>query len=191
MKRSECVNCGVTLNAATNVSGNKQEEPQPGTITVCSECGEIMEFTIDLSLAHIDDETLETIKRETPSQYEHLMKASQAFKNASESERQRMLDEAKAQGKTTIDKSIPDHVKLKLKEMEWDAGLPEGALVSSVEQLIGALPGDVQIVPIGVDLMPESKYLSEEVVEDDDDDDDDDYNWTQEDLDLIFGEDED
>lgn len=51
-----CVNCGEAINAASGIGND--DTPEPGNITICSECGHLMAFADDLSLRELNDKEM-------------------------------------------------------------------------------------------------------------------------------------
>lgn len=51
VKASTCKACGYLMDAATCAMGNHQ--PVPGDVTICVECGHLMEFANDLTLTEL------------------------------------------------------------------------------------------------------------------------------------------
>ena len=61
---STCPHCGYELDAASNADGTDQQ-PEPGAISLCIKCQEILEFDEDLQLIAATEETLDSIDDET------------------------------------------------------------------------------------------------------------------------------
>lgn len=55
VKASACKACGYLMDAATCAMGNHQ--PVPGDVTICIQCGHLMEFLEDLSLEELSKES--------------------------------------------------------------------------------------------------------------------------------------
>ena len=47
---SRCPDCGYAMDAASPVSGNADEEPRPGDLSVCLDCGAVLVFTNELGM---------------------------------------------------------------------------------------------------------------------------------------------
>jgi Fe2+ or Zn2+ uptake regulation protein len=62
---SKCPSCGVLLNQCTNFfdSGG----PSEGDLIVCSDCGQILEFTTGLAIVAISEETLDEMAKTMPN----------------------------------------------------------------------------------------------------------------------------
>jgi len=55
---SPCPGCGEILNGASFVGEGADASPNPGDITVCIGCGEIIAFADDLTLRGLTDEEM-------------------------------------------------------------------------------------------------------------------------------------
>jgi hypothetical protein len=51
---SKCTNCGKMLDGATS-SDADETSPEPGNITICLYCGELMRYENDLTLGKLTD----------------------------------------------------------------------------------------------------------------------------------------
>ena len=74
-----CPTCGGVLNAATGAGHDAI--PVEGDITICSYCGEILNFGERLKLYKISSEKLKEIKYESPEDYKLILELSNHFKN--------------------------------------------------------------------------------------------------------------
>lgn len=55
LRESKCPACGSRLDAASGLRGTAVPKPKPGDITLCIDCGQVMEFTATLGLRAIKD----------------------------------------------------------------------------------------------------------------------------------------
>jgi hypothetical protein len=60
VKTSECVTCRAVLNGAETVS-DPNIHPKPNDVTICSYCGEVLQFNDDLSLRLISETVISEI----------------------------------------------------------------------------------------------------------------------------------
>ena len=77
--KSNCPECNTELNAATGIG--HEYTPSKDDITVCAECGEILQFNEDLSLRSIDDGVLDELKAQDENAWGQLIYASRITKH--------------------------------------------------------------------------------------------------------------
>jgi hypothetical protein len=71
MKPNLCPTCGYTLDAVSEM-GNGARAPEPGDASLCIDCGEILEFAADMTLAKINEGTVAKLD---PEDYDQLLMA--------------------------------------------------------------------------------------------------------------------
>ena len=59
---SNCPTCNHKLNAVSDCIN--QNVPKPGDISMCIKCGQMLEFSDDLTQIHIKPKTLEELKKD-------------------------------------------------------------------------------------------------------------------------------
>ena len=69
-----CPSCSTKLDAATSVEG---AVPKPGDLSVCVECGEVLQFTNDFSLERMPEEVWDQLPKK---QQEFLRMTSDHFR---------------------------------------------------------------------------------------------------------------
>jgi hypothetical protein len=70
-----CPTCGHKLDAATGL--DHDHKPSPGDLSVCIQCGEILEFDEEIKLILISEGTIEKLDLET---MEDLVRTRDAIK---------------------------------------------------------------------------------------------------------------
>ena len=71
MPESNCTNCGKKLDGALGPG-----TPQPGDLTVCADCSEVLAFNDDLTLRALDDTDFELMPPETLVQIQNAVKVT-------------------------------------------------------------------------------------------------------------------
>jgi hypothetical protein len=62
-REGRCPNCGNELSGATSVTDRKAL-PNPGDLSVCMYCAELLEFRKDLTLARLSDRDVAALPEE-------------------------------------------------------------------------------------------------------------------------------
>ncbi|HTH42901.1 MAG TPA: hypothetical protein VL498_07035 [Terracidiphilus sp.] len=75
---TSCPQCRHELDAATKVTGNAGG-PDPGDLTVCLNCGTILQFTPALALERASRETLSDFLQKEPNNFIMLMRAKKGI----------------------------------------------------------------------------------------------------------------
>jgi hypothetical protein len=73
-----CPECKAITDAQTRISEEKEGKdngPQPGSLTICIECGTISIFQSDYQLLKLDQKVLDMLKEKDPETYTMLKKA--------------------------------------------------------------------------------------------------------------------
>ena len=78
VKTSPCPSCRYELDAATKVSGD-HGGPDPGDLTVCLNCGTILQFTPILGLEKASRAVLSDFLDKEPNNFIMLMRAKKAI----------------------------------------------------------------------------------------------------------------
>lgn len=58
MRKNNCPFCKTTLTAATSIDLENPAVPNPGDVSICFECGEILQYTSDMALEPVDKSRL-------------------------------------------------------------------------------------------------------------------------------------
>lgn len=62
LSTDHCPSCNTELDSVSSI--NTDEKPEPGSITVCIECAEILEFNNDLHLVKLSPLTLDSFDQD-------------------------------------------------------------------------------------------------------------------------------
>lgn len=62
---SSCTGCGRLMDAAGTMGADDDSEPSPGDLTICIDCGTVMQFDADYSLKPV---TIEMIMQMSPEE---------------------------------------------------------------------------------------------------------------------------
>lgn len=65
LPEDRCPICGYVLDAASPMPGNRRPTPQPGDITLCFGCGEVLWFDAQMKHVRFPPERVATLDRET------------------------------------------------------------------------------------------------------------------------------
>lgn len=57
VRLNKCLKCGGRLDGATNV-GDSDQSPEVGDLSVCLQCGHVMEFGLGLVLQELSDQAV-------------------------------------------------------------------------------------------------------------------------------------
>lgn len=71
IKPSSCPHCNYLMDAAFS-PGDESARPNPGDLTICINCAEILQFDADLMMQKVPDEIMKDIQEGSPEQYEQL-----------------------------------------------------------------------------------------------------------------------
>lgn len=80
-KKISCPYCGARLDRSTGIALNNPEDnnPSPGDVSVCTECGEVAVFGDDMAMVKPDEETLaELMQDETVLKTQLMIKGMRA-----------------------------------------------------------------------------------------------------------------
>lgn len=79
VKSHGCPACGYIMDTVSNVSENNNT-PKKGDVTVCLNCGDVLQFKKDLTVEPIGKGVMGKIIEATPNAYVHLQRASNFIK---------------------------------------------------------------------------------------------------------------
>ncbi len=82
-KTTKCPTCGIDLNA----SSHKDSAPSEGDLSICCECGEILQYGADLGLEAVSKKELAKIERDDPEYYREVMAMQQQWEERDEDSR--------------------------------------------------------------------------------------------------------
>lgn len=72
MGKDNCPACNYLCDSATPMEGEENVPPNPGDVSICLRCGEILEYAHDMALQKITPKTIGELE---PKQYDLLMRS--------------------------------------------------------------------------------------------------------------------
>ena len=79
LPESSCPNCNRKMDRATGIR-DRDDVPEPGSISICICCAAINEYDDDLRLRLLPEDELKEISIQHPKTYQILMKAQRIVK---------------------------------------------------------------------------------------------------------------
>lgn len=64
----ECPNCGTALDEVTSMTGSERKRPREGDLSICMNCGALLVFRSDLSMARARSSDLGDVTAEDLAQ---------------------------------------------------------------------------------------------------------------------------